>query len=116
MTAPASDTPRQRRRWGRTLLLLVLGFIGLIVVVLAILPYVLSLDSIKAQVLTQAEASLNRNVELGQVRLQIFTGLGAGLEPFPDPSREIAGGPPRSGLLAVPEDPGSHRAVFPEPI
>ena len=80
MTAPASDAPRQRRRWGRTLLLLVLGFIGLIVVVLAILPYVLSLDSIKAQVITQAETALNRNVELGQVRLQIFTGLGAGLE------------------------------------
>ena len=80
MTAPASNTPRPRRRWGRTLLLLVLGFIGLIVVVLAILPYVLSLDSIKTQIITQAETALNRNVELGQVRLQIFTGLGAGLE------------------------------------
>ena len=80
MTAPASDAPRQRRRWSRTLLLLVLGFIGLIVVVLAILPYVLSLESIKAQVVTQAETALNRKVELGQVRLQIFTGLGAGLE------------------------------------
>jgi AsmA protein len=80
MTAPASNAPRQRRRWGRTLLFLVLGIIGLIVVVLAILPYVLSLDSIKAQVITQAETALNRNVELGQVRLQIFTGLGAGLE------------------------------------
>ena len=80
MAAPTSGPPRQPRRWGRKLFIFGLGLICLIVGVVAALPYILSLESIKSQVITQAENALNRKVELGQIRLQIFTGLGAGLE------------------------------------
>jgi hypothetical protein len=46
------------------------------VLVLA-LPYVVSLDSMKARVIAAAEAGLHRKVEIGTMRLQIFSGLGA---------------------------------------
>ena len=78
MTSPTSDAPR--RRWGRILLILVLGLCGLFVAVLAILPSILRLERVKSQITAQAEAQLKRDVEVGQVRLQILTGLGAGLE------------------------------------
>jgi AsmA protein len=70
----------KQRRLGRKLFLLLLGLLGLIILILAILPYVISLDSVKGQIVAQAEEALQRKVDIGQVRLQILTGLGAGLE------------------------------------
>ena len=52
---------------------------GLIVLVLA-LPYVVSLDSMRARVIAAAESGLHRKVEIGAMRLQIFSGLGAGVD------------------------------------
>ncbi len=80
MTSPTSATPRRPRGWGRTLLFFVIGLAALIIAVLALAPFLLNLDQIKKQVVDRAEQQLNRNVELGQVRLQLFSGLGAGLE------------------------------------
>ena len=78
MTSSTSHTPR--RRWGRRLLFLFFALIGLLVVILAVLPYVISLEGVKERIAVQAETALQRDVEIGQVRLQILTGLGAGLE------------------------------------
>ncbi len=79
MTAPTSHSPRQPRRWGRKLFFFGLGLICLLVGIVAALPYLLNLESIKSQVIAQAEHTLKRKVQLGQIRLQLFTGLGAGL-------------------------------------
>lgn len=78
MTSPTSATPR--RRWGRKLLFLFLALLGLLVLILAVLPYVISLQGVKERIAAQAETALQRDVNIGQVRLQILTGLGAGLE------------------------------------
>jgi hypothetical protein len=56
------------------------GFAGLIILVLAFLPYLVSLENIKGQLVSQVEAALHRHVDIGAVRLQILTGLGASLE------------------------------------
>ncbi len=80
MTSPVSATPRQRRRWGRTLLIIVIGLAALIVVALALAPSLLNLEQIKDKVVNSAEQQLNRDVELGQVRLEFLNGLGLGLE------------------------------------
>ncbi len=80
MASPTSRPARPRRRWGRTLFIVVLALLGLLVVVLAILPSVLSLERVKEQIVARAEDALHRKVTLGQVHLQIWTGLGAGLE------------------------------------
>jgi uncharacterized protein involved in outer membrane biogenesis len=77
--ASSSSAPRPRRT-GRKLLIILLALIALVVIVLAILPSVVSLESFKAQIETRAEQALHRKVDIGQVRLQILTGLGAGLE------------------------------------
>lgn len=53
---------------------------GLLVVLLLLLPYVVSLDSTRVRVLGAAEAALHRKVEAGTIRLQILSGLGAGIE------------------------------------
>ncbi len=67
-------------RWGRTLLIIIIGLVALIVVALALAPYLLNLDQIKEQIVNRAEQQLNRDVEVGQVRLEFFNGLGAGLD------------------------------------
>ncbi len=67
-------------RWGRTLLMIVIGLVALLVVVLALAPSILNLEQIKEQAVNRVEQQLNRDVELGQVRLEFFNGLGAGLE------------------------------------
>ena len=54
--------------------------VGLIFVVLLALPYVVSLDSMRARVVQRAEAALHRKVEIGRIRLQILSGPGAGVE------------------------------------
>jgi AsmA protein len=53
---------------------------GLLIVGVAALPYVVSLDAVRGRVLAAAEAALHRKVEAGRLRLEIFTGLGAGAE------------------------------------
>jgi hypothetical protein len=78
-TAPA-ETWVKRRRLGRMLLASFAGFAGLIILVLAFLPYLVSLESIKGQLVSHVEVALHRHVDIGAVRLQILTGLGADLE------------------------------------
>jgi len=62
------------------LLLFLGGVLGLLLLVLVLLPYVISLESVKAQVAAQAEAVLRRRVDMGQARVQLLTGLGAAFE------------------------------------
>ena len=65
---------------GRKLLLVLLGLVGCALLVVALLPYVVSLDSVKDQIVGHIEAALHRKVDVGAVRLQLLSGLGAGLE------------------------------------
>jgi AsmA protein len=67
-------------RWGRTLLIIVIGLVALIVVALALAPSLLNLEQIKAQIVHRVEQQIDRDVELGQVHLEFFNGLGAGLD------------------------------------
>jgi len=79
----AATTPTQGlipQRLRRTLLLGLLGLLGIALLLLAMLPYLVSLDSIKGQLVAQLEAALQRQVEVGAVRLQLLSGLGVGLE------------------------------------
>jgi hypothetical protein len=68
------------QRLGRKLLLVLLGLVGCGLLVVALLPYVVSLDSVRDQIVGRIEAALHRKVEVGAMRLQILSGLGAGLE------------------------------------
>jgi AsmA-like C-terminal region/Domain of Unknown Function (DUF748)/AsmA family len=68
------------QRLGRTLLLVLLGLVGGALLVVALLPYVVSLDSVKDRIIGQIEAVLQRRVDVGAMRLQLWSGLGAGLE------------------------------------
>jgi hypothetical protein len=78
--ATAPSEPRfMRRRLGRMLLVLCAGLVGLILV-LAFLPYFVSLDRVQRALVNHMEAALQRPVEIGAVRLQILSGLGAALE------------------------------------
>ncbi len=63
------------------LLTLALGA-GILLALVIALPYIVSLDSVRARILGAAEASLHRGVEAGPIRLEIFSGLGAGIEKF----------------------------------
>ncbi len=80
MSALMPTSPRRLRRFGRMLLLFLGGVLGLLLLVLVLLPYVISLESVKAQVAAQAEAVLRRRVDMGQARVQLLTGLGAAFE------------------------------------
>src|SRR5947208_11129738 len=80
MSTPMPTSPRKLRRFGRMLLLFLGGVLGLLLLVLVLLPYVISLESVKAQVAAQAEAVLRRRVDMGQARVQLLTGLGAAFE------------------------------------
>ncbi len=55
-------------------------FAALVLATLLALPYVVSLDSVRARAIAAAETALHRKVEIGAMRLQIFSGLGAGVE------------------------------------
>ena len=55
-------------------------FFGVLVLAVLALPYLVSLDALRLRVVEKAEAALHRKVEVGKVRLQILTGLGAGVE------------------------------------
>src|SRR5262245_53807782 len=65
---------------GRKLLVVLLGLVVFVLLVVALLPYVVSLDSVRDQIVGRIEAALQRKVEVSAVRLQILSGLGAGLE------------------------------------
>ena len=65
---------------GRKLLLVLLGLVGCVLLIMALLPYVVSLDRVKDQIVGRIEAALHRKVDVGAVRLQLLSGLGAGLE------------------------------------
>jgi AsmA protein len=56
------------------------SLVALLVLVVLALPYLVSLDSMRARAIAAAESSLHRKVEIGAMRLQIFSGLGAGIE------------------------------------
>jgi AsmA protein len=74
---PALAQGLHRRRWLLVIAALVLaGVVGLLV----LLPYVISLDRVRGPIIAQVEAALRRKVEVGNVRLQIFSGLGVGLK------------------------------------
>jgi AsmA protein len=62
------------------LLVLCVGLIGMVILVLVLLPYIVSLEGVERALVSQLEAALQRRVDIGAVRLQIFTGLGATLE------------------------------------
>jgi AsmA protein len=63
----------------RTLLVVAVLFGVLVLAVLA-LPYLVSLDAMRARIVGSAEAALHRKVDVGRVRLKILSGLGAGVE------------------------------------
>ena len=70
-------------------LLLVLGVVfGVLLLAVLALPYLVSLDALKSRIVAGAEAALHRKVEIGRVRLQILTGLGAGVEKLVVRNRE----------------------------
>lgn len=52
---------------------------GLLIVLVAALPFVVSFDAVRGRVLAQAEAALHRKVEAGRIRLRLVP-LGAGVE------------------------------------
>jgi len=64
----------------RRLLWIVGAILGVLVLAVLALPYLVSLDALRERVVEKAEAALHRKVEVGKVRLQILTGLGAGVE------------------------------------
>ncbi|MFY9551547.1 MAG: AsmA family protein [Thermoanaerobaculia bacterium] len=55
---------------------------GLLILLVLALPYIVSLDSMKARVVSVAESALHRKVEIGKMRLQILSGPGAAVEKF----------------------------------
>jgi AsmA-like C-terminal region/AsmA family len=79
----AATTPAQvmtPQRLVRKLLFGLLGLVGFSLLMLVMLPYIVSLDSIKGQIVAHIEAALQRQVDVGAVRLQLLSGLGVGLE------------------------------------
>src|SRR5262245_32765887 len=80
LAPPGGLTRMTPQRLGRNLLLVLLGLVGCALLVLALLPYLVSLDSVKGQIVGHLEAALGRRVDVGAVRLQVLSGLGAGLE------------------------------------
>src|SRR4029453_2713136 len=65
---------------GRRLLSIAGILLGVLILLVLALPYVVSLDTARARVIRAAEESLHRKVEIGKMRIQILTGLGAGVE------------------------------------
>lgn len=56
------------------------SLVGLLLLLALALPYLVSLESVRARAIATAEAALHRKVEIGAMRLQILSGLGAGVE------------------------------------
>ena len=70
------------------------SFVALVLVALLALPYFVSLESVRARAVAAAEASLHRKVDIGAMRLQIFSGLGAGVERLVVHDKRSPGAPP----------------------
>ena len=85
-------------RTQRRLAILAASVTGAIVLVVLLLPYVVSLDAMRARVESAASGSLHRKVEIRKMRLQILPGLGAALEGVAVQNAPGFEGPP---LLAV---------------
>jgi AsmA protein len=64
----------------RRLLRILAAVAALFVLLLLALPFLVPLDAVRARVVAAAEAALHRKVEIGAMRLQIFSGPGAGVE------------------------------------
>ncbi len=64
----------------RRLLRIAAVLAGVLLIALLALPYLISLDAMRARIEQKAEDALHRKVDIGRVRLQILTGLGAGVE------------------------------------
>ncbi len=69
-----SGTPR--RRLFRILAIAA----GILILAVLALPFLVPLDSLRPRIVAAAESALHRKVEVGKMRLQIFSGLGAGVE------------------------------------
>ena len=81
-------------RTGRRVAVAAAALAALVLIVLLALPYVVSLDSVRARVIAAAESSLHRKVEIGAMRLQILSGLGAGVDRLVVHDRRDPAGPP----------------------
>jgi AsmA protein len=79
--AAAMPAPGLRpHRRTRIFLWVVLGLVSFAGLLLVILPYLVSLERVKGPIIARLEAALQRQVDVGTVRLQILSGLGLGLE------------------------------------
>lgn len=74
------EEERPEPRTGRRILRIVAIAVGILILLVAALPYFVSLDRARSRVLSAAEAALHRKVEAGTLRLQILSGLGARAE------------------------------------
>src|SRR5262245_37520215 len=92
---------------GRWLLRIAAILLGVLILVVLALPYVVSLDSVRVRVIAAAEASLHRKVEIGKMRIQILTGLGAGVEDV-----AVLNGPKWSTHAFVSADRASVKVAF----
>jgi len=63
----------------RRILIIAGSLLSLLILLVLALPYVVSLDAMRAKAIAAAEARLHRKVEIGTMRLQILSGLGAGI-------------------------------------
>jgi uncharacterized protein involved in outer membrane biogenesis len=98
MAMAPSESQLTQRHLGRMLLVLCIGLIGLVILALALLPYIVSLERVKQALVSQVEAALQRRVHIGAVRLHILLGLGAHLE---DLRIENPSGWPQPQLLKI---------------
>src|ERR1700674_262880 len=73
--------------------------VALLVMLLVALPRIVSLDAVRARVIRAAESVLHRKVEAGAIRLEIFSGLGVGVERVAIHNRDGWGG--ASPLLSI---------------
>ncbi len=64
----------------RRLLIVLAAVAAVLVLLLLALPFLVPLDAVRAKVVAAAESALHRKVEIGTMRLQIFSGVGAGVE------------------------------------
>ena len=67
-------------RMVRRFLIAAVIVVGLLIAAIVALPRLVSLEAIRGRALAAAESALHRKVEAGALRIQIFSGLGAGLD------------------------------------
>ncbi len=64
----------------RRLSILAAVLVGILILAILALPYLVSLDAMRTRIIAGAEGAVHRKVEIGAMRLQILSGLGAGVE------------------------------------